>query len=865
MFDALKKLAGGGKDQNEQEQFQALVDRAREERRALREALAAAVATKELIERARAERRDLSSMLMQVSAGSATLKETSRTLEWLESKAKSGTLSLEALTKRIEALEQGTAGPGNADTRTAAAPTAPGEATVLRGQLEDLQAMAERLTREYETLQNELREVRKNSVVTSRSVTGLKRRLDGQAARLKTGLTLVTRSEQALARIDEIAGRTDAKLDAAVRMRDECAREAERTAGDGRSLADDMHAAIERLTAEKRTIDVLDERLGAIGGVVEAAERRMAALTVSEQRLARVVEVSGALDGLAARADELGRRLTGLDALSEQFARVQELAGKAGADYESLQQNHGALDRHVTRVTEALGMVQAVERRLDALRAATGEVDQKIAVQRTSLEALEREQAACEHVRVAVRQSHDEVKNMAGSVEDALALRKELEAMRSLAGQLAREYGALQETSRETQKESGAARAALEKLSTQADELRSWQAGLDALQAQLADIREAAAATTAQHDHLVHARGDLEALGREVRELSQACTEAVRLRDTVLAERAAIDAVDERLSSFHARAPELDAKMEQITGRLAHVDEGLKQAGALSDATARLEAGIAHAGERSRFLDTLEHRLDVLQAVAFEMDQKLVAQRTNLDALTHEREALEEVRSRLRQSHDELTAIARSAERALEIRGDLDRTVEDTQQKLRTLETRQPHVDAAIDKTSRLSEMAASVDARLAGMDEALQKAAHGEQAAARIAHLVGETEARFEAAARLVERFEAGKTGLESFDERLRALQGTLQDAEERMDAYSTQEQQLASLTPRLEEFSQLFDTLMRQADAIAGKQAGLSSLWSDLVRITERMQLIESMEDRLGALDVATAELDRRIATGR
>lgn len=68
---------------------------------------------------------------------------------------------------------------------------------------------------------------------------------------------------------------------------------------------------------------------------------------------------------------------------------------------------------------------------------------------------------------------------------------------------------------------------------------------------------------------------------------------AAQLRDTLAADRDALEVFGERLSSFRARTPELEATMEAILGKMAEIDEGMRHAARLGDTA----VGPGHAGQ----------------------------------------------------------------------------------------------------------------------------------------------------------------------------------------------------------------------------------------------------------------------------
>ena len=522
------------------------------------------------------------------------------------------------------------------------------QAIALRLELEQMHVVAGQLAQDYNKIHDTAREVRKDSAAASRAVREVKRKLDVQVASLDVGLKQVARGKKTLTRIDRIVEKTEARLDAAERLRDEFVRETARMEKDGHARVDLMRTFIERLAVEKQGVAAFDERLRALRGSVHDAERRMDALSANERQLEslppRVDELSGAFQALTRRADELGERQTGLETAQEQLARVQDMAPQATAQYESLRQSQAEFDRHIARVAETAKFVEVFEGRLDALK---------------------RDHAALESLPPRV----DEL--------------------------------------------SGAFQA----LTRRADELGERQTGLEIAEEQLGRVQDMASQASAQYESLGQSQAEFDQHIARV-------TEAAKF----------VEVFEGRLDALQTAATETVKTLLGQTEELGRKQAGL---GTLSEQLARVT-------ERIQFVETLEGRLNALHAVASDVDQKVVVHRVSLETLKHERTALEEFRHELQQSHDELKQITQSMDQALAVRTELEQLAE--------------HVNTHVEQ--------------------------------------------------RALEKKE-----LEAFDQRLLVLRGSVQDAEARMKALSTQEMQLAYLPRRLEELSKMFEELMGQA----------------------------------------------------
>jgi len=97
------------------------------------------------------------------------------------------------------------------------------------------------------------------------------------------------------------------------------------------------------------------------------------------------------------------------------------------------------------------------------------------------------------------------------------------------------------------------------------------------------------------------------------------------------------------------------------------------------------------------------------------------------------------------------------------------------------------------------------------------------------------------------VEKLALEKKEFEAFDQRLRALQLALGEAEARMDALTNKEKHLASLNQRVEGLNKDFQSLMAHADELTKKQASLETLHERLMQIDELSKRTTTQYDSL------------------
>src|SRR5436190_10464108 len=107
---------------------------------------------------------------------------------------------------------------------------------------------------------------------------------------------------------------------------------------------------------------------------------------------------------------------------------------------------------------------------------------------------------------------------------------------------------------------------------THADELTKKQASLETLSERLEQVEDVSKRTAAQYDSLKQSRQDLETLRKDIQEFHKSHVEIAQLRDKLAADRAALEAFGDRLTSFRTRTPELEATMDAIHGKHGQVE-----------------------------------------------------------------------------------------------------------------------------------------------------------------------------------------------------------------------------------------------------------------------------------------------------
>lgn len=334
------------------------------------------------------------------------LEKHRRQLEQVSTQASEAQSTVEALKRERVALEEFGAQLRDSQTELRDIRQSVDQAMTLRAGVEQVRGVADQLSQEYAKLRDTSREAREDSQIASEAVKDVERKLgrlaqlqelskateekltalnalaehvnqkaraldaqkhvmdravveanrlnemvwnmDAQIASLNDGLKHAGLSEATLERIEQIVTQTTAKLDDATTLRDEFVRETARLEKEGRALVDAMRSSVEQLTLDKKEVETLHQRLGALEGSLQQAEGRMEVLGSRERQLAhlpqRIVEFSAMFQHLLEQAEDLGTKQTSLETLRDQLAQVQDMSARATTQQEALRQSRADLE-----------------------------------------------------------------------------------------------------------------------------------------------------------------------------------------------------------------------------------------------------------------------------------------------------------------------------------------------------------------------------------------------------------------------------------------------------------------------------------------------------------------------------------------
>ena len=353
-----------------------------------------------------------------------------------------------------------------------------------------------------------------------------------------------------------------------------------------------------------------------------------------------VNEVQGKLESLA-QLQELSKgtekRLASLNALAEHVSH------KARA----LETQKHTVEHAVVEATRLNEMVWAMDAQIAKLAAGNAQMQQTDAAvarmdelaQASTHELAAATAARDEFLRESVRlegQGHALTEYMKSAIERLSVQRREVDAFDERLKSLSLAVGesetrvqsvlAKDEALSAMQHRTDVLGKTFAALMAQAAELARKQSDLDSLADRLAQVDGLAKRTAAQHEGLMQSQQDVDAVRRELAEFHTAHAQAMQLRDRLAVDRAALEALSERTATMLGRAPEIEARLDAVLGKMALVDEGNKSAARLDELAGGLDAQLTRVGARLQFVERIEERVNGLQVVTTDVERMLAEQ-----------------------------------------------------------------------------------------------------------------------------------------------------------------------------------------------------------------------------------------------
>ncbi|MFO1265934.1 MAG: hypothetical protein U1F67_03525 [Rubrivivax sp.] len=243
-----------------------------------------------------------------------------------------------------------------------------------------LNALAEHVGHKSRALETQRHTV-EHAVVEATRLNEMVWNMDAQIAKLSDGRDQLQRTEEMVARIEQMAKAATQDLAAAGAAREAFVQESAQHETQGRALAESLRSTIERLAVDKKELEAFDQRLKSVATAVAETETRVQGVLARDEALAVMQQKSEALGkvfaALSSDAADLAHRQDGLATLAEQLMQVDALGKRTAAQHQSLMQSQRDLE--------------AVRGELAGFHAAHAEAVQlrdKLALDRAALEAF---------------------------------------------------------------------------------------------------------------------------------------------------------------------------------------------------------------------------------------------------------------------------------------------------------------------------------------------------------------------------------------------------------------------------------------------------------------------------------------------
>src|SRR5205085_2819860 len=190
----------------------------------------------------------------------------------------------------------------------------------------------------------------------------------------------------------------------------------------------------------------------------------------------------------------------------------------------------------------------------------------------------------------------------------------------------------------------------------------------------------------------------------------------------------------------------------------------------------------------------------------------------------------------------------------------LNALAEHVSQKIKALENQKHTVEHAVVEANRLNEMVWAMEVQVNKLNEGARQATRTEELVDRVEKLAREVGGQLDTGMRARDAFESDLARLEkdraaltefvrshtdnlaverkefdAFDQRVKALQGSVSEAEKAMEALAARDRQAAAMGPRVEQLAKQLHSLDTQADDLQKKQVALDSLQESLGQVDE------------------------------
>jgi len=413
-----------------------------------------------------------------------------------------------------------------------------------------------------------------------------------------------------------------------------------------------------------------------------------------------------------------------------------------------------------------------------------------------------------------------------------------------------------------------------DELFAQSDELISRQHALEGHYDRLAQVDDLATKAAAQFDGLRQGRQELDALRKDVLAFRESHAEMAQVSAGLAEDRQAIEAFSDQLTAISTRAPELEAKVNDILGRMSRVESASQQARSLEQLMSALDGQLSRLEARASLVANIEARLNGLNTLSSEVDRRLAQQleaRTDFEILKNTSDGIVVQISDAHHKLEALTALQASflplVEQVRVLKFDIDST-------RAGLGEMKPDEAAVAEQEKRFAELLAT-SRRLE--TELAERRRDMNALADDLARSENAREMMTQALELVQSRQRDTVDHIAACDEQLTRAESTFKQLDERRVQITMAEKKLMAVEARLADIRHVSEELDRSHEAIASREQLVSAVRAEveavhLIGARSKSDLEYVMQHRSDVLALRTqvdqllsriAETDQRVAS--
>ena len=385
----------------------------------------------------------------------------------------------------------------------------------------------------------------------------------------------------------------------------------------------------------------------------------------------------------------------------------------------------------------------------------------------------------------------------------------------------------------------------------------------------LEQVDEKASAATGKLDSIARRIEGLEQqaksfgeVEKRVQTLIETATHAQQTAEKIMAPNGELDKHRRQVQQLSSQALETQASVDALKKERVALEEFRNQ---LRQSQGEIKQSVDQAA-------TLRGELDQVRGTAGQLNQDYAKLRETVREAREDSSAATEAVKEVERKLGPLMQLQELSKTTEEKLTSLNALAEHVNQKAKALEGQKHTIDRAVVEANRLNEMVWSMDVQIGKLNEGLKQAAKSEETVAKVEKLVEETNSKIDVATKIrdeftretarmekdgralvdvmrtyVEKLALEKKEFEAFDQRLRSLQGSVHEAEGKMEALSVKERNLSQLNQRVDALGKDFQALMGQADELSKKQLSLETLQERLTQVDDLTKRTAAQYDSL------------------